>query len=209
MAEWIGVRELERRRGVSRGSVRIAVMAGRIPESCIRRGADGSIEAVEYESATAAWNANTDVDQAARTPGGAATVVGAEGQLPLESPAAAAPSAPAAQGTRGTTELRVASAEGKQLQNKLLELELLEQIGTLVSREEVREIAARRYRAIREQILTVPDRVADILAAERDPARVHAELTKELEQVLHGLADDAVAGAAAVAPREAAERVAA
>jgi hypothetical protein len=74
MGEWIGVREMERRRGVAHGAVRRAVLDGRIPEQAVRRAADGSIDAIEFEAATAAWNANTDHAQAARTIGGAATV---------------------------------------------------------------------------------------------------------------------------------------
>lgn len=206
MGERVGVREMALRRGCSHGAVQKAIKDGRIPAEAVERDATGRIKSIDYEAATAAWNVNTDADQAARTPGGAATVVGAGGnteQLPLES--GTKREAPA----KGVTDLRVASTEGKQLQNRLLELELLEEMGLLVSRDEVREIAARRYRAIRDQVLAVPDRVADILAAERDPARVHAELRKELERVLHELSDAAVAESAGLAARETSERVAA
>ena len=66
-------------------------------------------------------------------------------------------------------------------------------------------MAQRSYRTLRDKILNIPDRVAAILAAERDPARVHAALTAELKRVLHELSDDARAEAA----RGIAERVAA
>lgn len=203
MADWVSMREVARRRGCTHGAVQKAITTGRIPEAAVKR-VDGRIDAIDYELATAHWNASTDVDQAARTSGGAATASAGAGELPLE--AAAGSEKP---GAKGAHELRVASAEGKQLQNRLLELELLEEMGHLVSRDEVRVIAVRRYRAIRDQILAVPDRVADILAAERDPARVHAELTKELERVLHELSDAAVAESAGLVASEAAERVAA
>lgn len=205
MAEWVSVREVARRRGCTHGAVQKAISTGRIPEAAVRR-VDGRIEAIDYEAASKAWNESTDVDQAARTAGGAATVAGAEQQsgeqLPLEKTEARAPA-------KGAEEIRLAGARGKELQNQLLELELLKETGALVSREEVRELSARRYRALRDQVLAVPDRVADILAAERDPARVHAELTKELETVLNELADDAAAESSALAQGEAAERVAA
>lgn len=228
MADWVSVREVARRRGCTHGAVQKAISTGRIPESAVKRDAAGHIEGVDYEAASKAWAENTDVDQAARTAGGAATVVGAEasraGELPLEPKggAAAAPAAapaavgtavgtgaPASPGAKGAHELRVASAEGKQLQNRLLELELLKEIGTLVSREEMKEIAARRYRAMREQLKSLPDRMADILAAESDAARVHAALNNEIDRVLNELADDAAAESSALAQGETAERVAA
>lgn len=213
-AEWVSVREVGRRRGVTHGAVQKAIKDGRIPETAVKRDAEGNIEAIEYEAAIAAWNANTDLDQAARTIGGAATVAAAgtggdlAGELPLEgrgetkTAGSGTPSADVAA-------VRAVNAEGKRLQNQLLELELAGQIGLVVPRDEVFALAQRRYRAIRDRILTVPDRVADILAAERDPARVHAELTKELERALHELSDAAEAEAAGMAPRETAERVAA
>lgn len=192
------------RRGCSHGAVQKAIKDGRIPAEAVERDAKGRITSIDYEAATAAWNVNTDADQAARTPGGAATVAG---QLPLEPRSETKRTAPAP--AAETLAVRAANAQGKQLQNQLLELELLKEIGLIVSRDEVWEIAARRYRAIREQVLTVPDRVADILAAERDAARVHSILTAELERALHELSDAAEAESAGLARREAAERVAA
>jgi hypothetical protein len=205
---------MARRRGCTHGAVQKAISDGRIPESAIER-EDGRIKSIDFEAATLAWNANTDVDQAARSIGGAATVAGSaaattgSGELPLETPAPKGAEATTGSTAPGAREVREANADGKRLQNQLLELELLRETGALVSREEVREIAARRYRAARDQILTVPDRVADILAAERDPARVHALLTNELEQALHGLSESATAESAALATGDAAERVAA
>lgn len=204
MGERVGVREMALRRGCSHGAVQKAIKDGRIPAEAVERDAKGRITSIDYEAATAAWNVNTDADQAARTPGGAATVAG---QLPLEPRSETKRTAPAP--AVETLAVRAANAQGKQLQNQLLELELLKEMGTLVSRDEVREIAARRYRAIREQVLTVPDRVADILAAERDAARVHSILIAELERALHELSDAAEAESAGLARRAAAERVAA
>jgi hypothetical protein len=201
--DWVSLREFARRRGVRLAAVQKAISDGRVPHEAVKRNERGHLQAIEFHTATAAWNRNTDIDRAARTPGGAATVAGAEiNELPLEQK-------PEGAAAKGTTEIRIAHAEGKRLQNQLLELELMEEIGTLVSRDEVRELGARRYRAIRDQVLAVPDRIADLLAAERDPARVHAELLNELERVLNELADDAAAESSALAQGEAAERVAA
>jgi hypothetical protein len=211
MGDRVSVREMARRRGCTHGAVQKAISDGRIPDSAVER-EDGRIKSIDFEAATIAWNSNTDVDQASRSIGGAATVAGAAsgtGELPLETPTPKGAEVARGSSAPGAQEVREANAEGKRLQNQLLELELLKETGALVSREEVREIAARRYRAARDQILTVPDRVADILAAERDPARVHAVLTNELEQALHGLSGSATAESAALAPGETSERVAA
>src|SRR5574341_1768694 len=110
MAEWISLTEMARRRGCKgHGAVQAAIRAGRIPESCVRRTASGRIKAVEYVAANDAWNLNTDIDQAARTPGGAATVAGAAaGELPLSGEPKASP--PAQAQTAETSAIRVASA---------------------------------------------------------------------------------------------------
>jgi hypothetical protein len=44
---------------------------------------------------------------------------------------------------------------------------------------------------MRDKLLNIPDRVATLVAAERDPARVHQVMTAELKRVLHELSDDA------------------
>lgn len=214
MGERVSVRGMARLRGCTHGAVQKAISDGRIPAAAVERDDQGHIKSIDFEVATLAWNSSTDVDQAARTVGGAATVAGAgtagsaTGELPLETPAPRGAES-ASSGAPGARQVREANAEGKRLQNQLLELELLRETGALLSREEVRELGARRYRAARDQLLTVPDRVADVLAAERDPARVHAILLNELEQALHGLSESATAESAALAPGETAERVAA
>lgn len=210
MGQRVSVRAMARLRGCTHGAVQKAISDGRIPADLVERDeASRRIKSIDYEAATAAWNATTDVDQAGRTIGGAATVAGAgrgaTGDLLVE-PTQADTKREAATGAH---EVRVAGARGKELQNRLLELELLEQTGALVDVVELQQIAQRRYRAIRDQILTVADRVADVLAAENDAARVHAVLTKELERALNELADDAAAESSALAPVAAEERVAA
>lgn len=71
---------------------------------------------------------------------------------------------------------------------KQAELEYLKDIGELVSAREVREVAFRRYRTLRDKLLNIPERVASVIAAERDPARCHKILTDEIKRVLNELA---------------------
>lgn len=89
-----------------------------------------------------------------------------------------------------------ARADRERLTVALQALDYQKALGVLVSADEVRRLSARRYRAIRDRLLNIPDRVAAVLAAERDPAQVHAQLTAELKRVLHELSDDARAEAA-------------
>jgi len=98
-----------------------------------------------------------------------------------------------------------ARARREQFQSKQAELDYLQALGELVSSTEMRRISARRYRAIRDKLLNIADRLAAVLAAERDPAQVHAVLTTDIKRVLNELSDDAAAELA----EGAAERVAA
>jgi len=86
-----------------------------------------------------------------------------------------------------------ARARREQFQSKQAELDYLQALGELVSSAEMRRISARRYRAIRDKLLNISDRLAAVLAAERDPAQVHAILTADIKRVLNELSDDASA----------------
>jgi hypothetical protein len=212
IVEWISLREFARRREVRLSAVQKAIESGRISAAAVKR--DGSrIVGIEFHQATADWNANTDPEQAARSgtvlgvPAGAmvAPVVPAPvEQLDLAADKLDDVPAPAPS-DKDPHGYYAARAKREHNQAELAELELLAQLGKLVSVDEMRQVATRRYRTLRDKVLNIPDRIAAILAAEKDPARVHAALTTELKRVLHELSDDAHAEAA----EGAAERVAA
>ncbi|QPC43997.1 hypothetical protein HW532_15645 [Kaustia mangrovi] len=61
--------------------------------------------------------------------------------------------------------------------------------GKLVSVDEVQRQAFETARATRDAILSIPDRISSLLAAEVDPARVNVLLADELRKALEGLAD--------------------
>lgn len=206
MEEWISLREYSRRREVTLGAVQKAIESRRV--TSVRRDDSGRIEAIEYYAATREWNENTDPAQAARSgkildaTGGRAEAMGtipqpdhaeprvAGEQLGLQQPQAKHEvDAPASdKDPHGYYEAR---AQRERFQAKQAELDYLKAIGDLVSREDMKKVAARRYRAIRDQLLNIPDRISAQLAAERDPARIHAAITSELKRVLHELSDDA------------------
>ncbi len=68
------------------------------------------------------------------------------------------------------------------------EVEYRKKVGELVEVETVRREAFESARALREAILSVPDRLAAELTAETDPNRVHSRLTEELTIALEAVA---------------------
>ncbi|MFN7225836.1 MAG: hypothetical protein ACK5UY_01100 [Holosporales bacterium] len=73
---------------------------------------------------------------------------------------------------------------------RLLEAKAKAETGKLVSADEVKIAAFRRARIVRDGMLNLPDRVAAVLAAETDAAKVHAILTKEIRLILEAISRD-------------------
>lgn len=69
----------------------------------------------------------------------------------------------------------------------ILRLEYEEKSGKLVEKGELKLKLAKLHMGIRDALRTIPDRVAPILAAESDQAKIHAMLLKEIGQALEGL----------------------
>jgi phage terminase Nu1 subunit (DNA packaging protein) len=67
------------------------------------------------------------------------------------------------------------------------ELEVRRKSGELIEVETVKQVVFEKGRQVRDAILSVPDRLAGVVAAEMDQAKVHALLTKELHQALEAL----------------------
>jgi hypothetical protein len=145
------------------------------------------------------------VDLVAQASAGSASSAGAkpeDGVTPSAPPSAQAVPVPVDKDPHGYYEAR---ARREQFQSKQAELDYLQALGELVSSSDMRRISARRYRAMRDKLLNIPDRLAAVLAAEREPAQVHAVLTADIKRVLNELSDDASAElAAGVAERVAA-----
>lgn len=70
---------------------------------------------------------------------------------------------------------------------RILQLEFEEKSGRLVDKNELRLMLAKLHMAVRDNLRTIPDRVAPVLAAETDQAKIHALLLKEIGQALEGL----------------------
>ncbi|WP_067582369.1 hypothetical protein [Endozoicomonas ascidiicola] len=70
---------------------------------------------------------------------------------------------------------------------KMAKLEYEEKSGTLTDAAKVKQDAFKAGRIIRDELLAIPDRMADVLAAEDDPRQVGKLLLEELEAILNQL----------------------
>lgn len=222
------IRGFAKRVGRSHPTIIQAIDDGRI-KAVKRDQGTGKVLGIYWRQAVGEYAGNTDPTQAERTGAAPLNIPPASSSDPAQ---AAMP--PAAGGAREGEDLfhgkpagetgatapgEETSKSGKEdphdylehrsrteeFKSKKAELEYLKDLGQLVPAVESREANFRRYRMLRDKLLNIPDRVATILAAERDPSRVHLQLTEEIKRVLSELSIDATAEAAGGA----AERVAA
>jgi hypothetical protein len=70
---------------------------------------------------------------------------------------------------------------------RLTRLEFDQKSARLVDKAELKMKLAKLHMAVRDNLRTIPDRVAPIVAAETDQAKIHAMLLKEIGQALEGL----------------------
>jgi len=205
--DWISLREFARRREVSLGAVQKAIASGRV--TSVKREDNGRITAIAYHAATREWNGNTDIDQAARAGAPILPPSMPTAQPSLLAPLAADPEPPAAPPVTPANDQDArylnARAHKQEFEAKQAELDYLKALGLVVATEDLQRVSSARYASVRDKLLNIPDRMATVLAAEREPARVHAALTGEIKRVLNELADDAEREAAG----RAAQRVAA
>lgn len=92
----------------------------------------------------------------------------------------------------------VQAAREKLASAQLRELELAREAGSLVVKADRDAAEFGRARAGREAMLSIPDRLAVVLASKSDPAEVHALLLAECRRVCNLLAAMPDAGAGAV-----------
>ena len=83
-----------------------------------------------------------------------------------------------------------ARAIREQYQARLAKIDYEERIGKLVAKDEVQVAAFNKFRQFRDHMLNIPDRLAPILAAETEPARVHELVATEIRRALNDFADD-------------------
>jgi hypothetical protein len=171
----LSLRAYAKHRGVSLKAVQKAIQSGRI-----RTTSDGKIN---VEQADADWERNTG-------PRPRATI--ASSSPPPRRVLMAAPDLPRQEGAGpGPLDYARARAVRENYLARLAKIDFEERSGKLVSRDEVQVAAFNKFRTFRDGMLNVSDRVAAMLAAESDPAKVHAILTAEIRKALLEFADAA------------------
>jgi hypothetical protein len=191
--EWISLRQFAKRRHVSLAAVQKAIKDQRV--TAIKRAGDqpdGRIIGIEFHQAMAQWAENTDPEAGLRSgalPASAPVV----GELPLQPAGAAAPIEP---GKDNKKDYLAARTSREEVSLELDRMRLAKEAGALVSRDDLLQVMGRRYRGMRDQFLSIPDRIADLVAVETDPSRVRTMLQTEIDKVLHELANEAAATAA-------------
>lgn len=168
----MSMREYARFRGVSHTAVQKAVKEGRIR---IRK--DGRIN---RKKADAEWKENTLAPPAQKE------------EKPKSQTATPGPDRFADEedlDDEGTTFSQARTAKELYLA-RLRKLEFEEKSGKLVDANAVRRAQFSLLRTIRDQLLELPDRLADELAAEDDPMEVRDLFMAELRSILSELADD-------------------
>ncbi|MEY4952036.1 MAG: hypothetical protein RL299_460 [Pseudomonadota bacterium] len=200
--ELIGIREAARRLGVSDTAVHKAIKAGRVN---LAEPTPTGRPRVAWPLVQEQWNANTDAGR--RTHAGPRTqppappppVMSADPppEPPAPPPAAtAAPEqpAPAPEPPRQPTGPSYAASRAlrEAYQARLAKLEFEERSGKLVDAAEVKSRAFRLARSARDALLTMPDRLAPILASSTDVQEIHRLLLEDIERTCARLADESV-----------------
>lgn len=107
-------------------------------------------------------------------------------QVAVAPPPDAATEPPPAADTPANSEYYAHRSKREEFAAKSAEMDYLAKIGVLVPAATVRKIVFDAARALRDSMLSIPDRTSPLLAAERDPVRVHAIQTAELTRTLNG-----------------------
>ena len=75
---------------------------------------------------------------------------------------------------------------------KLLEIKAKVEAGKYVDADEIRAVAFARARTVRDRLLSIPDRIDSILAAESNRQKIHLLLTDEITKALEELSKPSV-----------------
>ena len=172
-----------RHRGCDEKAVRKAIAAGRI--STINGLIDKDVADIQWAQNTRA-RADSGGHLAATPP--------LAGALPPSQGPAQQPGAPvmAREIPPEEGEYSLNRARRERYEADLAELKLREQQGDLVRVVEVRAEIAKRVGQVRMNLLQIPARVAPLVTAETDQAKVHALLDAEIRAVLSAVAEGAM-----------------
>lgn len=85
-----------------------------------------------------------------------------------------------------------AKTKSEQMNLIVQKVKIEKDIGNLVSSENVKSNSYEIAKKLKESLLTIPDRLCDILASENDGRIIHNMLTKEIKQTLSDIVDEMV-----------------
>jgi hypothetical protein len=185
--ELISQREFARRVGVSEGMIRKAVDNGWIIQGCTKR--PSGLPAIAYETALAEWNASPGgIKSAAKninTPADVKTKpldtkppAASDQRAPLLDPAISADKKQIIEDKKFSTRL--------QLQRQALELQKAQ--GKLIDKEATEKQLFEFGQSITENLMTLPNRIVDLIRSAADRHTAVTIFTNELKQALRALA---------------------
>lgn len=88
------------------------------------------------------------------------------------------------------SDFNAAKAKEKKYQAELAKMEYEEKIQKLVEKKQVQEKLFEMARKIRNNLLNIPAKIMDVLAAEMDPYAVEKILNDEIKKTLEDLTDE-------------------
>jgi len=172
-------------RGQSHVAVLKAIETGRLMEPAVRK--VGNRWHIDPALADAQWAGNTDTSHAPDPP----EPIEAEPPEPPTAPATPRRATRARQPHIGGNGPSLAEAKRAQAVYKAERerLALMREKGELVPAEDVKTRWYEHGRAIRDNLISIPDRIASQLAASTDTREVHQLLSQEITGALRVLAD--------------------
>lgn len=181
----LGQRAFARHVGVTLRAVQKAIASGRIAVD-----ADGKIDA---DSAVAAWRRNTDESKRSITDQSRPSLANSAFSMPSSTaipddddedddvPAAASKEDPSMVAYRAAR----AAREQTRLERERMDLEHAR--GTTLPLAEAQRLAFTTFRTVRDNVMNIPVRLKDALAAETDPIRIESMLEAELARALESV----------------------
>lgn len=198
--ELIGIREAARRLGVSDTAVHKAIKAGRV--QIASRTEKSGRPLVAWPQAQADWLANSDASKRSHVGSKGSPRREADPQPKVKLATSARPD----EGTEADEQPQVSAAASgpsyaqsravrEAYQARLAKLEFEERSGKLIDASEVKVRAFKMARSARDALMTLPDRLAPILASSTDVQEVHKLLLEDIERTCKRIAFEAAAAA--------------
>lgn len=204
----MSLREYSRHRGVSHVSVLKAIKAGRIEIARTVTKGKKTYSFVDSDKADQQWADRTDASyqrvatrgemgKGAQGPKKTRTKPAPADPAPAESPSA---EPPPAETPKATSLARNSFRPGGEIYDKsraareaysarLMQLEYKQKTGELVSLDKVKLLFFNTARNVQQNLLSIPNRISAIIAAENDPKKIHDLLSHEIKVAMRELSD--------------------